>query len=152
MRRAVLLVLIVLGGGACDGIPRDAAGSLERARGGVLHVGVTESPPLLTRAGDSAQGPEAELVRSFARGLDARVEWYWAAASENLERLERRELHVVAAGLTAQSPWSSRVAFTRPWRRTAQDDHVLAVPPGESALLAALERHIDSDPATVAPR
>lgn len=134
---ALLLALASL---ACGRFPRDPEGTLEEVRGGVLRVGAVASPSLLERTPDGADGPEAQVVERVARALGARVEWVWLAEEEAMERLERFELHVVAAGLSERSPWSGRVALTRPWSEGREADRVLAVPPGENGFLVAVER------------
>lgn len=141
--RAVLLFLLLPI--ACEPYPRDPEATLERASGGLLRVGATESPPWLVRTGDdSARGPEAEMVEAFAQAIDARVEWRWGAADEHLEALERHELDLVAAGLLASSPWKQRVGLSRPWHEAGDTRRVLAVPPGENRTLVALERVIEA--------
>ena len=138
------LVLATVALCACERWPHDPEGTLERVTGGTLRVGATESPPALVRGeGGAATGPEAELVRAFARARDARVEWRWGAQDAHMEALERYELDLVAGGLTAASPWKSRVGFTRPWRVEGKTKHVLAVPPGENGTLVALDRLIE---------
>ena len=144
VRALAPLVLAALTALACEPWPRDPEGTLEAARGGTLRVGATEAPPFLTRTGERAGGPEAELVEAFARSIDARVEWRWGSQDGHLEALERFELDVAAGGLTDGSPWKARVAFTRPWRVERDARHVLAVPPGENRTLVALERLIES--------
>ena len=126
---------------ACD-LPRDPEGTLERAREGTLRVGAVEAPPYVVRRGDEAVGPEADLVRAFAESIGAQVEWRWDPLDAHMRALEAFELDVVAAGLTTESPWASRVGFTRPWRVEGDVERVLAVAPGENATLAALERVI----------
>lgn len=128
---------------ACD-IPRDPRSTLERARGATLEVGAVAAPPYLLRSGDGATGPEADLIRAFARSINAEVAWHWAPLDEHMASLERFELHVVAAGLTTASPWKSAVGFTRPWRVEGRREHVLAVPPGENRTLVALEALIQA--------
>ena len=127
---------------ACD-LPRDPEGTLEQARGRTLRVGAVEAPPFVGRSGDEATGPEAELVHAFAESIGAEVEWRWAPLDEHMRALEAFELDVVVAGLTKQSPWASRVGFTRPWRQEGDVQRVLAVAPGENATLVALERVIE---------
>ena len=136
--RLALVVLVVL---ACE-VPRDAEGTLARAQGGTLRVGAVEAPPLLERRGEIASGPEADLVRAFAEEIGARIEWQWRPLDEQMRALEAFELDLVAAGLTAESPWRSHVGFTRPWREEEDVRRVLAVAPGENATLVALERVI----------
>jgi polar amino acid transport system substrate-binding protein len=128
---------------ACD-VPRDPERTLEQLRGGTLRAGVVEAPPHLTRSGEHAQGPEAELVAEFAAQHGAQVEWRWGGLDEHMQALERFELDVVAAGLTTRSPWKRNVGFTRPWRRDGETQRVLAVPPGENALLHALDSLIET--------
>ena len=130
---------------ACEPFPRDPEDTLERAAGGVLRVGVSEAPPWVERtAGDSASGPEAELIRAFADSIEARVEWRWGPVEEHLEALERHELDVVAAGLLGKSPWRKHVGLTRPWLQEGDSKRVLAVAPGENRTLSALERLIEA--------
>ena len=140
--RPLLLGLLIAG---CD-LPRDPEGTLDRARGGVLRAGAAEAAPWVVRraSGGAPAGPEAQLVEEFARSIDARVEWHWASSDELLRRLEHRELDVVVAGLTAQTPWKTHVGVTRPWRKDGDDERVLAVATGENETLVALDRHIES--------
>ena len=144
-------LLALLTAPACGPWPRDPEGTLARASGGTLRAGAAEAPPWITRSGDGAAGPEAELVEAFARSIGARVEWRWGAAEDHLAALERYELDVVAAGLTADSPWQRRVGLTRPWRGAGRTGRVLAVPPGENRTLVAIERRIEAHRRGAAP-
>ena len=143
LRVAVALLAVVLLQ-ACESWPRDPENTLEEAAGAILRVGATEAPPWLTRAGNAATGPEAELVTAFARTIDAQVEWHWAALDDNLHALQNYELAIVAGGLTGASPWEAHVGFTRPWLVEGDAERVLAVPAGENRTLVALERMIAS--------
>ena len=138
LRSKSRLLLFCLATLSCD-IPRDPEHTLASVQeGGRLLVGATEAPPHLTRHGDGASGPEADLVLAFARRVDATVEWRWGSVDEHLRALEEFRLHLVAAGLEEASPWSSRVGFTRPWRIEKDQRRVLAVPPGENRMLLEL--------------
>lgn len=141
--RAIALGLTALVAASCDELPRDASGTLDRVRGGVLRVGATESPPWIVRAAEGASGPEAKLVEAFASELGARVEWQWGPGEEHLEALERRELDLVAAGLTRRSMWKHRVGLSRPWVKSGTREGVLATPPGENRFLVALDRYVE---------
>jgi polar amino acid transport system substrate-binding protein len=138
-----LLWFLVLPLASCE-LPKDPQHTLEQARGATLRVGAVDSPPYLLRTGKAAAGPEAELLRAFARSIDADIEWRWGALDEHMTALEAFELDVVAAGLTTASPWKKSVGFTRPWRVEGKRKRVLAVPPGENRILVALERIIES--------
>lgn len=142
--RALTMLLAASALQGCEPWPRDPESTLESALGGTLRVGAAEAPPYVVRAGAEGTGPEAELVIAFARSIDARVEWRWGALEDHLHALERRELDVVAGGLTAKSPWKAHVGLTRPWRVEGETKRVLAVPPGENRTLVALERLIES--------
>lgn len=122
-----VLPLLLVAWVGCEALPNDPEGTLERARGGTLRVGVSEAAPWLTRAEGVPGGLEAGLVRGFAERIDADVEWVWGPPEEHLAALERFELDVAAGGLTAGSPWKSRVGLTRPY---AREEWRVGVPPG----------------------
>jgi hypothetical protein len=128
---------------AC-GFPRDSDHTLDRVRGGELRVGVTEHAPWVTMHDNRMDGIEPRLIEELARGLGARPVWRRGAESEILEALHRRELDIVAAGLTDDSPWKGEVAFTHPHftDTVAGRAHVFAVSPGENAFLVHVERFL----------
>lgn len=140
--RPVAAALLLAAASALAGcsLPRDPEGTLDRVRGGTLHVGVTEAPPFVVRHGERTEpgGVEAALVRGFADSLSAAVAWHWGPADGHLEALERFELDLVAGGLTAATPWKARVGLTRPYH-TAHD--AIGAPPGApvGSQFAALE-------------
>ena len=113
MRLAQIVTLMVCVAG-CD-IPQDPEGTLERVRGGVLLVGVTESPPWVRRTPAGAEGVEAELVREFADHIGAQIHWRWADSESNLAALERYQLDLVIGNLSKASPWSKKVAISIPY-------------------------------------
>lgn len=121
---------VLLAAAACDGYPRDPRGTLERAQGGELRVGVVAAP---------SAGRERELAAAFAADIHARIAWRDGSEHDLLKSLEHGEVDlVVGGGLSPDSPWREHVAFTRPY-----DDHrVLAVAPGENAFLLRLDRFI----------
>ena len=123
MRWPIALLLLPV---AC-GIPRDPEGTLDRVRGGVMRVGITEHPPW-TILGEEPTGAEVELVESFAGDLAADVEWVEGSHGELLAALERRELDLVVGGFTSDDPWASQVTFIQPYVTVRT---VLGVAPGE---------------------
>lgn len=134
-------------------IPADPDGTLESVRtSGELTVGVSPHPPFVTLPDGTdgpPQGSEVDLVTGFARSLSAEPVWVVGGEEHLMRQLEEGEVDVVVGGLTAKSPWGANVALTRPYLTTEEDgektDHVMAVVPGENALLSALERHLDGE-------
>jgi ABC-type amino acid transport substrate-binding protein len=135
----IVIALLLLGG--CD-LPKDPGGTLDRVRGGVLRIGVMENPPWVRLDGDAPEGIEPALIVAFAERLDARPEWVRRPGREPLAALEQGDLDIVIGGLTADSPWSDRVGFTRPYVTVGEVAHVVAIAPGENGFLVALERFL----------
>jgi polar amino acid transport system substrate-binding protein len=138
--RWVAAALVALGIGGCQ-FPADSDGTLDRVRGGTLRVGVTPADPFVILAdGEEPQGVEVELVKRFARRLDADVEWVPGSESELMGALHGRQLDVVIAGLTRRSPWQAEVALTRPYLNV---QWVIAAPDEQTAgeLSKDLEGH-----------
>lgn len=156
MRPVVPLVALALSAapvlGACgvlSAIPVDADGTYDRARGGTLVVGVSEHPPWVDIDEESgrATGIEADLVTSFAEGIDAEVEWRPGPESVLATGLKDGQLDLVIGGLTTSAPWSSHMALTRPYASVPsaggnEEKMVMGVRMGENELLVELERHL----------
>lgn len=143
IRGTLLAALLALTAAGCGDMPKDPAGTLDRARGGVLRAGAVAAEPWVRIGpGGTPSGPEPELIEAFARSIDARIEWRTGGADELLHALEKRELDVVAGGFTMKSPWAAHVGMTRPWRKDGSDERVVAVATGENATLFALDRLI----------
>ena len=139
-RGALILALAIAG---C-GLPRDADGTLERVRGGVLRVGVVENRPWTVDRGDTFGGVEGQLVEGIAASVGARVDWVRMPEFELIDALRRRQVDLVIAGFHDKLPWAKEIAFTRPYfTGTDGKAHVLAAPPGENAWLLHVEREIE---------
>ena len=152
-RRRLYLVFGVVGllwalVGCGLSIPADPDHTLDRVRGGVLRVGVSPNEPWIVWSAEAEPaGREADLIRRFAVSVEARVEWSRGAEEALIGRLERSELDLVAAGMTAETPWMEKAAITKPYTTVPGPDgspekHVLAVPLGENAFLVTLERFL----------
>jgi polar amino acid transport system substrate-binding protein len=153
MRRSIrrCSALVVLAAtAACTAIPRDVNGALASVRGGVLRVGVVEHPPWIIVDDGAVSGSEAQLIERWAAQLAARVEWRPGDIDQLVDALHRREIDVLAGGLGQKTPYAHRLALTQPYA-DVEDPHgkkqrlVLAVTPGESALLLELDRFLSSD-------
>lgn len=138
MRALIVITAALVVTAGCDAFPRDPEGTLAAARGGTLRVGVAEASPWVVRDGERARGDEPALVEGFARSIGASIAWEWGPLDDHLDKLERFELAIVIGGLAKDSPWKKRVAFTRPYAGS----RVMAVPPGENALLVALDAYL----------
>jgi len=112
IRAAAPLALLVA---ASCGLPRDADGTLDRVRGGVIRVGVIADPPWTVDSAGTVSGIEGLLVGELARGLGARVQWSRRPAHELMAALHARELDLVIGGLTADLSWKREAAFTKPY-------------------------------------
>ena len=124
---------------ACGAIPADSEGTLDRATGGTLVVGVSEHRPWTTIEDSGAiTGTEADLITGFAESIDAEIEWHTGPESVLADQTEEGELDVVIGGLTSEAPWSDKMALTRPY----SGDQVMGLRMGENELLVALERHL----------
>ncbi|HEX8310338.1 MAG TPA: transporter substrate-binding domain-containing protein [Chthoniobacteraceae bacterium] len=134
--------------GGCGEFPRDAAGTLKRGRvGGELRVGAVEHAPWVRWEGEHASGIEPELIDAWARQIGANVRWRRGAVAELAGALHRREIDVLIAGFKDDTPHASEIALTQPYVKThdlrgKKESHVLAVMPGENALLLSLDRFL----------
>lgn len=132
---------------ACSDFPKDPQATTQKAVGGVVRVGLSENPPW-TDVDPEPGGVEVELIRRYAEAIGARAEWQYGAANDLLAKLEHFELDIVAAGLTADTPWKGRIATTLPYLTADTDGdgtrerHVLAVPPGENGWLVRLDKFL----------
>lgn len=135
--------------GALSALPVDVDGTYDRARGGTLVVGVSEHRPWvdLDEATGEAVGIEADLIRSFAEGIDAEVQWRPGPESVLAEDIRNGEMDIIVGGFTTSAPWSSHMALTRPYAKVPspggqEEEMVMAVRTGENELLVELERHL----------
>ncbi|MGO1285642.1 MAG: transporter substrate-binding domain-containing protein [Brachybacterium sp.] len=144
----VVGVLLLVAAGCQGSFPADAQGTLERATGGELSVGIAENPPWTEVAPDgTVTGSEVELLTDYAETIDAEI--HWAPAGENVLAAEMAEgnIDLVIGGLASDVPWSSDIALTRPYTTTEGPDGkpvdlVMGVRPGENALLVDLEQFL----------
>lgn len=154
-RAGPLAVAALTAVAGCSGIPVDPDGTLDRARGGALRVGMSAHEPWTVVEGGERSGVEVRLVEGFAEAVDAEIEWHDGGEEALMERLHAGELDVVVGGLTERSPWSSHAGLTRPYvvvtsPSGGDEPHVMAVRLGENALQVALERHLQRHESEVA--
>ena len=139
----------------CAAIPADPEGTLERATGGILRVGMSVHSPWTELENGQRAGVEVDLVEQFAEGIDAEIEWQDGGEEFLIGELEAGALDVVIGGLTEKSPWVDQAALTRPYvvvtsPSGSPEPHVMASRMGENALLVALERFLEDRETEVA--
>lgn len=145
---AALVALVPSAVTACGTMPHDADGTLDRARDGVLVVGVSEHRPWTVIDDEGrVHGSEADLIRGFADGIGAEIKWRPAPESVLAGDVKEGRVDVMIGGLTADTPWTDKIAVTRPYVTVAtedggSDDMVMGVRQGENELLVELERHL----------
>lgn len=139
---------IVLSLTACGAqIPSDPHGTLDRARDGVMRVGVTDNAPWV-ELGEGAEpsGTEPGLIEDFAEMLGSEIDWTVASEAVLLDALEHGELDVVIGGFLDDTPWAEKGAVTLPYVETTsgegKEKHVMIVRMGENAFLVALEQFL----------
>lgn len=111
-------------------IPKDPKRTFEKVKAEkVFRVGVIENGAWVKKneAGEPG-GAEAELVKEFARKINARPEWISGGEYELFESLKNFEIDMIIGGLAESSPYSKDAAFTNPY---FTEKIVVGTPKGE---------------------
>jgi polar amino acid transport system substrate-binding protein len=132
----------------CD-LPRDAKGTCDRVRGGAIRVGITEHPPWTLLKHDEPSGIEVQMLREFARQLEAAIDWQRGSESQLIEALQGGALDVVIGGVKESTPWSSHVGMTRPYVTLNGEEYVMLVRQGENCWLLALDTFLHGHKAEI---
>ena len=132
---------------SCDQYPKDPEKTLEKVKNNVLLVGYAENPPwVIERAEDtthSVDGIEVQLIEEFASRQNASIQWIRNPENELFRSLIDRKLHIVIAGITADTPWKKeKIGITRSFFSTSDKKHVMAIQEGENAFLVQLEKFL----------
>lgn len=130
-----LLAIVV----ACDSIPADPEGTLERVRGArSFRAG------LISSGRDRiAAAREEKFLERVAAATGAQPRLVEGAAEPLLLELEEGELDLVIGPLSPDSPWKTRVAILRPIGETFEPQRLVIVPiarNGENRWIMLLER------------
>lgn len=120
--------LAAIAAAGCD-TPRDPEGTLERATGGTIRVGVSANEPWVALGGGDPSGVEVELVRRFAADLDAEIEWVHGTVDDLAGAMHVREVDLTIAGLASTSGIATEAALTHPYVTTQV---VVGIPEGKS--------------------
>lgn len=147
---SALCITVILALTGCSGltIPTDPLGTLDEVTGGTLDVGVVANgkwvklPP-----GGEPRGIEPDLVREFAEGHDAEIEWKRGAEHELVMDLKHEELDMVIGGFGSDTPWTTHAGITRPYVESTNDrgetvKHVMLTLLGENRFLLELDQFL----------
>lgn len=138
-----MLLLVLTGCGIS--VPADPDGSLQRVVGDELRVGVAAEPDISTAA-DQPQGPLPDLARDFAETLHANTTWTVASEESLVRMIESGEIDLALGDFSPQTPWSDRVAISRPFAApegTPAPELVAFLPLGENAFVSEFETYLD---------
>jgi hypothetical protein len=140
MKPRLLLCFILLAAfPACDSLPRDPDGTLDRVRAEhVFRVGMIASGE------DRFQdGREQDFLRRVAAVANARPAIIEGSAEPLLVDLADGRLDLVIGMVSPESPWVGKVAILRPLGETVRGTKALLVPiarNGENRWIMLLER------------
>src|SRR5690606_5214697 len=96
-------------------VPADPHGTMDRVQNAERRAGAAEIAPWVGFGSGDPSGSVPELLREFAAGLGADVEWTTGSEAELVKALERGELDVVVGGFVDDTPWMDMGAVTRPY-------------------------------------
>ncbi|HEX8240699.1 MAG TPA: hypothetical protein VF574_13255 [Allosphingosinicella sp.] len=123
---------------ACDRLPMDPDGTLDRVRSeGRFRVGLIATGP------KSDRGPEKAFLAGIVRATGARPVVKQGASEPLLLDLEDGDLDLVIGPLSSESPWVERVALLDPLGAVAGPHEVEVTPiarNGENRWIMLLER------------
>lgn len=124
------------------GIPHDPEETYRRVLRRTVRVGVCEHPPFTVLEEGKPRGIEADLIKGFARQLDATVRWHRGTEGPLIEALGQGKLDVVIGGLKESSPWSSHAGATQPYVEAGGEKFVMFVRQGENRWLLELDKYL----------
>src|SRR5215218_6068901 len=127
-----VFVLVVLVAAGCD-FPRDSRGTLEDVRKGTMRVGIVENDPWTRMEQGHASGVEVELLKDFARELEAEA---------SFEAAKEAEVDVLIGGFTSTSPGVSEGKEAGVTGSYLTTRFVVGVPPGRPTFDALSGREI----------
>lgn len=143
IKQLFFFVSLILVASGCENFPKDPSHTLDTVRNGTLLVGYSEHDPFVIKTQSEPTGMEADLIKAFAKNLNARIEWKNGTEESLFESLKKKELHLVVAGLTKETPWKSKAGLTRPYLEHKKKKYVMAVQLGENAFLVELEKFLE---------
>ncbi len=139
MRNVSLLLIALLA--ACEALPRDTEGSLDRARAAApLEIGYTVAEPWVRSGAAAPSGLEADLVRAWARGEGVALRWRQASQSQLVESLHTGRIALAIGGFVQSHPYGAQIGTTQPYLKPER--LVIATQPAEHRLTLSLDRFL----------
>jgi polar amino acid transport system substrate-binding protein len=137
-RRLTVIVASGLLTLSCGSLPRDPEGTLQRARGGRLRVGLVEHPPWVVRT-EGEPGKELKGLSVAVREGDP-VAYY--LAEEDAVPVRASDLKGTGGPAAAPTWELERMGLVPSGGELHSEKHVTAVPPGENGFLKRLEEFL----------
>ena len=148
---SVIVTLLLIFAG-CENYPKDPHNTLEKIKGDTIRVGIAESGQWASYKDHSAQGLEAEIIKTYAQQINATIKWIPGAQEDLINLMKKYEIDIAIGGFTNSSVFKKHAALTQPFYtekikvgapasfpipEEIEDQEVL-VKEGSAALLAAL--------------
>ena len=74
----------------CENFPKDPSHTLEKVKNGTLLVGYSEHYPFVIKTQTEPKGIEADLIKAFAKKLNAHIEWKNGTEESLFESLQEK--------------------------------------------------------------
>ncbi|MEV8337088.1 hypothetical protein [Leucobacter sp. NPDC077196] len=144
LRAGIVAALVLALTGCGISIPSDPQGTLDRATGEELRIGLAIEPGL-SEGGAPPTGPLVDLANEYATSIDARPEWEIGGEETLIEMLEQEQIDIAFGNFSEDSPWSDRAALSRPFTADGGGAGMIValMPLGENALVSSFERFVD---------
>src|SRR5690606_7325944 len=127
----------------CGDFPADPESSFNRAKNDTLRVGIMENPPFTVKEAEAYKGIEADMVKAFAKHINAELKWTEQTEEQLFKKLENFELDMVIGGITDKTTRKKQASLTRPYKEAGKEKFVMAVAPGENRFALELEKFIE---------
>lgn len=78
-------------------------------------MGWAHSPPWVVAAASEPSGLEPDIIRQWARALQARIEWVHAGEAGLVTALQGHAIDIAVGGFTTSAPWGAKIGQTQPY-------------------------------------
>lgn len=116
--KITLIILAALIITACEDYPKDPRKTLQNVREDTLRVAFSDNSYWIKKDNKRITGIEAEIIKKFAKTINAEIEWINGSESELMPMIKIGEYHIFIGGLTKDTPWKKHVGLTNPYLTT----------------------------------